>query len=284
MVIEGIVKKLFSYAARAYERYEPLRSYKGSIFDELDGGFTSNYFFANQFINEKCVLDAGCGCGYGVAILANRTEHIVGIDLSKKAIEFAKNYYNFSNGDFIIADCINLPFKEHSFDVVVSFEVIEHLTCHRKFLIETRKVLKWNGLFILSTPNKYVEFPHPFHIRELAPLELKSLLQQYFTDTKILGKKIVKEDRLIAEDQLRKSWRFRLGLLLHNSSLRVILLVFFFFPTKIRNVLWGLRVPNLNAYDFKFSDKEIEKAGTIIGIARKGYNLSAKAKAQGDVQ
>jgi len=136
----------------------------------------------------------------------------------------------------------------------------------------------------VSTPNKYVEFPHPFHIRELAPLELKSLLQQYFTDTKILGKKIVKEDRLIAEDQLRKSWRFRLGLLLHNSSLRVMLLVFFFFPTKIRNVLWGLRMPNLNAYDFKFSDKEIEKAGTIIGIARKGYNLSAKAKAQGDVQ
>jgi len=90
LVIEGIVKKLFSYAARAYGRYEPLPSHKGSIFDELDGGFTSNYVFANQFVNEKCVLDAGCGCGYGAAMLANSAEHIVGIDLSKKAIELRR--------------------------------------------------------------------------------------------------------------------------------------------------------------------------------------------------
>ena len=270
MLIGSIINKLSVYVARAYERYEPPVHGKGLHFDELDGSFTSNYVFANQFVNEKYVLDAGCGCGYGAAMLAKNAEYVVGIDLSQKAIKFAKNCYNTSNADFVIADCTNLPFTEHSFDVVVSFEVIEHLACHRKFLIETNKVLKWNGLLILSTPNKYVEFPHPFHIYEFTPIELRGLLQRYFTDATILGKKIIRKDRLIAEEHLRKSWRFKLALLLHNSSLRAILLMFFLFPTKIRKALLGSRMQALKAFDFEFSDKEVEKTGTIIGIARKG--------------
>jgi 2-polyprenyl-3-methyl-5-hydroxy-6-metoxy-1,4-benzoquinol methylase len=272
MVLERIIRRLFAYASRAWERYEP-PSIQSTKADELDGSSTSNYVFAAAFVNGKCVLDAGCGYGYGVDVLANRAKYVVGIDISSKAIRSARNRYDTPNTDFAIANCTNLPFKRGSFDVVVSFEVIEHLARQQAFLTEMKRVLKWDGRLTLSTPNKYVEFPHPFHVHEFAPRELRSLLQQFFPDITILGRSVkhVRKDRIRAEEQLSKSLRFRLALLLNHSSLKVMLLAFFIVPSKFRNALFGLRIPSLKACDFEFSEKKVEQAGTIIGIAENSH-------------
>jgi 2-polyprenyl-3-methyl-5-hydroxy-6-metoxy-1,4-benzoquinol methylase len=269
MMFERIIDRLFVYASRAWERYQP-PSMKGTSADELDGSSTTNYAFAAQFIDEKGVLDAGCGCGYGVAMLAECAKYVVGIDRSSKAIRFARNCYNISNADFVIADCTNLPFRQRSFDAVVSFEVIEHLTCQSHFLMETKRVLKQNGFLTLSTPNKCVEFPHPFHIHEFTPDELRSSLQRHYGDVRILGRRVkhARMDRLVAEERLRRSLRFRIALLLNQSPLKVMLLVFFIVPARVRSSTFGLRIPNSKACDFEFSEKKVEQAGTIIGIAR----------------
>lgn len=246
---------------------------RGTKGDELDGSSTSNYAFATAFVNGKHVLEVGCGYGYGVDVLAKSAEYVVGIDVSSKAIRSARIHYDTPNTNFVIADCTNLPFKRSSFDIVTSFEVIEHLTCQQAFLTETKRVLKRNGGLVLSTPNKYVEFPHPFHVHEFAPRELRSLLQQYFTDVKILGRSVkdVRKDHIAAEEQLRKSLKFRLALLLNRSSLKVMLLAFFIVPPRLRNAAFGLRIPNLKACDYEFSANEVEQAGTIIGIAENSY-------------
>lgn len=98
-------------------------------------------------------------------------------------------------------------------------------------------------------------------------------MQQYFTDVKILGRSVkdVRKDHIAAEEQLRKSLKFRLALLLNRSSLKVMLLAFFIVPPRLRNAAFGLRIPNLKACDYEFSANEVEQAGTIIGIAENSY-------------
>ena len=148
----------------------------------------ARYIFASQFIKNKSVLDVACGSGYGVKILLEHgAKNVIGVDNSKETIFHAKKYYGLKNATFVLADALKLPFKNNEFDVVTSFETIEHLKNRDLFIREVKRVLKERGLFILSTPNILV-YPkgNPFHIKEFNPAELQSFLKKYFKNIKIL--------------------------------------------------------------------------------------------------
>ena len=148
----------------------------------------SRYAFATRFASEKRTLDIGCGAGYGVAAIARSARQAFGIDLAPEAIDYALDNYGPSNNAFFIqASATALPFRDQSFDLITAFEVIEHLADWNTLLIQARRVLRPDGVFLVSTPNKeyYAESraehgPNPFHVHEFDFDEFQAALVDFF--------------------------------------------------------------------------------------------------------
>src|SRR4051812_23591407 len=126
----------------------------GQVDVDLLNEHMARYTFAARLARGKRVLDAGCGAGYGSAVLAHTASFVVGADVSADAVEFARANYRLPNLAFERSSCASLPHPDGAFDLVVAFEVIEHLETWREFLLEARRMLAPNGQFIVSTPNK----------------------------------------------------------------------------------------------------------------------------------
>ncbi len=125
------------------------------------------------------ILDIACGYGYG-SVMLNNLGFIVGADYDYYAVLGAKRHMGVEN--VVQANALSLPFKDESFDVVVSFETIEHVDEGELFVEEMKRVLKEGGIFICSTPNvKYTAHP-PFHLKEYAPEEFYELLSNHFNE------------------------------------------------------------------------------------------------------
>jgi SAM-dependent methyltransferase len=149
----------------------------------------ARYRFAGRFAGkwEKArVLDAGCGAGYGTAELAGAAA-VVAMDISGDAITYARSHFARSGVHFLQADCEAMPFASGSFDLVVAFEVIEHLEGWEKLLTEAHRILGTAGILLVSTPNRdyYEESrgtagPNPFHKHEFTYDEFHSALQVSF--------------------------------------------------------------------------------------------------------
>jgi SAM-dependent methyltransferase len=154
------------------------------------------YHFAANFVAGAEVLDVACGAGYGSALLARQAKHVVGADIAPEAIAHARaSYATIANLEFRQADCAALPFADASFDAVVSFETIEHIQAQETFLDEVSRVLRPDGLFVLSSPNKveYSErraFTNPYHTRELYRHELAGLLAPRYAHTRWFGQRM----------------------------------------------------------------------------------------------
>jgi SAM-dependent methyltransferase len=159
----------------------------GQVDADLLNEHFARYVFAARLSRRKQVLDAGCGAGYGSAELARTATGVLGIDRSAEAIAFARAQYPAPNLRFEEADCSALPAADGSIDLVVAFEVIEHLEDWRGFLREVRRTLAPAGQFIVSTPNKlyYSESrggagPNPFHVHEFEFEEFRAELGEFF--------------------------------------------------------------------------------------------------------
>lgn len=155
------------------------------------------YALATRWCTNMRTLDAACGEGYGSALLTPSAASVVGVDISEKAIEHARQRYDHVDGlEFRLADCTNLPFDDNEFDRVVSFETLEHLAEQDQLLAEFRRVLKPKGLLILSSPDKAVysdaeNTVNEFHVKELYRNELETLIGKYFPSFHLLGQKLM---------------------------------------------------------------------------------------------
>lgn len=159
----------------------------GQVDVDLLNEHMARYTFAARLARGKRVLDAGCGAGYGSAELARAAERVVGVDRAPEAIEFARAHYAAANVSFEEGSCEALPHADASFELVVAFEVIEHLENWRGFLREVRRVLAPNGQLVVSTPNKlyYTESrgadgANPFHVHEFDFEEFRAELTAVF--------------------------------------------------------------------------------------------------------
>src|SRR6187549_3677505 len=93
------------------------------------------YEYYNSFYAGKKVLDAACGSGYGSHHISNSgATSVLGIDISGESIEQAKSRYKNLNLQFRKADCSDLKILNEKFDVIVSFETLEHLNDPRLFI------------------------------------------------------------------------------------------------------------------------------------------------------
>ena len=159
----------------------------GQVDIDLMNEHMARYAFAARLARGKRALDAGCGAGYGSAELARAALSVVGIDSSPDAIEFARATYPMPNLSFEVASCEALPHADGSFDLIVAFEVIEHLKGWARFLREARRTLAPSGQFIVSTPNKLyytesrgAEGANPFHVHEFEFEEFRDELRSVF--------------------------------------------------------------------------------------------------------
>ena len=156
------------------------------------------YLYATQFVKDKVVLDIACGEGYGSFLLSESTKKVFGVDIDPATINHASSRYIKDNLEFKVGSTGKIPIKgEKIFDVIVSFETIEHVAEkeQKQFLAEVKRLLKSDGLFIVSTPNKLLytdvpEYKNEFHIKEFYIDEFKSFLESTFKNVNILGQKI----------------------------------------------------------------------------------------------
>jgi ubiquinone/menaquinone biosynthesis C-methylase UbiE len=150
----------------------------------------SRYRFALEFAKGKRVLDLGCGVGYGAALLAQVAKSVLGGDVSQETLQFARKEYVASNLQFVQMDCRRLGLPANAFDLVVSFEVIEHVLEQEEMLSEVERVLADTGTFIVSTPERarygLASRPNEYHVRELSESELSELLGSYFSNVEVL--------------------------------------------------------------------------------------------------
>lgn len=155
------------------------------------------YAFAAPIARGRRVLDAACGEGYGSALLAQHGAEVLGVDISAEAIGHARRRYSVIPGlRFQTMDVTALELPEASFDLVVSFETLEHLAEHDALLQGFRRVLKPDGLLLISSPDKatYSDASghvNPFHVRELYRAEFEALLRRHFPAYRLYGQKLL---------------------------------------------------------------------------------------------
>jgi ubiquinone/menaquinone biosynthesis C-methylase UbiE len=165
----------------------------GQVNDDLWSEHIARYAFARRYAEGRRVLDAGCGTGYGSAELAQSAAVVTGLDVAPEAIEFSRATYPIPNLRFVVSSCAATPFPENAFDLVVAFEVIEHLSDQRAFLQECARVLTHHGLFIVSSPNRkyYAETraktgPNPYHVHEFEAQEFVEELSSVFQNVRLV--------------------------------------------------------------------------------------------------
>ncbi len=167
------------------ERMVPDLDREGLIYVE----HVVRYRFAAQLVEGKRVLDVACGAGYGCATLSNAgAAEVVGVDRAAAAVEYAHRRYGGMGRRFLACNATQMPFAAGSFDVVISFETLEHLGEQARFVDEVRRVLGDDGLFVLSTPNR-LRYPkgNPFHVHELDDVEFEAFLRGRFRHVELLA-------------------------------------------------------------------------------------------------
>lgn len=140
------------------------------------------------------VLDAGCGEGYGPAMLDDEGADVVGVDLDVPTLQHARASY--PHVGFACGNLVAMPFRDGAFDTVVTLQVIEHLWDQPAFVAECARVTRPFGTLVMSTPNRLTFSPdhvpgtpptNPFHSRELDPGDIVELVAPHYDVVTLLG-------------------------------------------------------------------------------------------------
>lgn len=218
-------------------------------------------------INNCIILDAACGMGYGSFCLAQQAKKVMGIDISPKVIRFCKKRYKRDNLDFFRMDCTDLKFNDHTFDVVISQDTIEHIKDDARFLSEVKRILRPKGLFIVFTPHSQEHNLAPgniYHVREYSKESFQELITQYFPKVEFYGRRLSPELEKLESDlnKIRKYDRW---------GLRKII------PRNIRHWLGNLiaklnndiSLDNVSCSHVEYFHG-VESSPTIIGVCSNG--------------
>jgi SAM-dependent methyltransferase len=207
----------------------------------------------------------------------------VGLDVDEATVEKASLRYGSARCGFRHFAGDRTPFDACVFDIVVSFQVIEHVRDDGKFVTEVHRVLKPGGRFLVTTPNKTHRLKpgerpwNPFHVREYCPDELRTLLEAGFACVDVWG--------IRATDEIQRIERGRVArgrVLRRLDSLHLRRLLPRPWKRAMRRVLFGWREGYANAEgrsgdfrrkyhlaDFRIMQQDLEDSLDLLGVCRK---------------
>ncbi|QJB32176.1 class I SAM-dependent methyltransferase [Chitinophaga oryzae] len=136
------------------------------------------------YLTGKDVLELGCGTGYGMKVLSERTNTYVAVDKKKPAVEVkaSNTYYHQCH----LPDLQTIP--DESFDTIICFQVIEHIKEDDLLLAAIKRILRPRGVAFITTPNRFATLVrNPFHIREYTPGEFSQKISGHFTQFDVTG-------------------------------------------------------------------------------------------------
>lgn len=160
------------------------------------------YQFATKFVKGRVVVDAACGTGYGTRMLASAggAGFVLGVDLAMAGLSVGVSQLTESNAGFTCGSVKQLPLRDESVDVVVSFETFEHIPEVGDYLDEVRRILKVDGIAVISTPLNELESrftpSNPFHVREYSSREFQDLLASRFGSVRLYSQLMSFKDDL----------------------------------------------------------------------------------------
>jgi SAM-dependent methyltransferase len=236
---------------------------------ELWGEHRSRYRFAAQFVRganakRKRVLDVACGAGFGLRMLGEMGVRAVGVDYDAGALSHVRRAQ--PSARLVNSDGTRLPLHDATFDVVVSFETLDHVPDADSFVGEIRRVLEPDGTLVLSTPNRAFGPPehhtgNPFHVREFTADELCELLKQSFAHVELYGQRPLDAYRFVPFLMVQPDHSLRAMLWKLQARL----------PVELRNQLATLMTgrpfyPSEEDYDF--TTDSIEDAHALVAVAR----------------
>lgn len=208
----------------------------------LENEHKARYLWVSQFVDNKSVLDFSSGPGSGSYILADtgKAKSIEGCDIDPEAIKYAsihnnhpKIIYSIENGESY--------YSKKLFDVIVSFETIEHIINVKAYLLNMKNALKENGVFFVSTPipPKYMlENPdNPFHIIEWRFSVFQDIVSEFFNVEEIYLQIIWKEENVFTKILKKLIAKFRV----HHGKKMI--------EKDLTPVLWDLEKPSRKDLD-----------------------------------
>ena len=164
------------------------------------------YVFAQRLAQGKRVLDAACGEGYGSALLAGSAAEVVGVDIDSASIAHARERYGArENLRYDIGDATELNVAPASYDLVVSFETLEHVEAQERMLEGFARALTDDGVLVVSSPDKHTYsevagFRNEFHTRELYRDEFLAMLKPHFPHVRLYGQKLLFQSAIWSQD------------------------------------------------------------------------------------
>jgi len=161
------------------------------------------YRFVGQFVNNKKVVDVGCGSGYGSKILKEcGSISYDGFDISKSSIKYAKSHF-IDYGTFGISSITDISqVADSSYDITINSEVMEHIkeyNMEQRAIDELKRITKNKGLIIIGTPNSELLNDHGFSYDEINGLFFKNFLHY-----------CIFENAFIPFGENKKAWTKRL--------------------------------------------------------------------------
>ncbi len=174
------------------------------------------YAIVSKYIKDKIVLDIASGEGYGSSLMSEKASFVYGVDIDTDTVQKAKLKYKRTNLKFLTGNTSQIPIEDNSIDVVVSFETIEHHDEHDEMMIEIKRVLRPNGILIISTPDKLYysderNYNNQYHIKELYKNDFVLLLAKYFSKRQVLFQKYSNGNSVIVSEENKNDLNFFLG-------------------------------------------------------------------------
>lgn len=187
-----------------------------SIFSRDTTEHLHRYAIALEYIKDKIVLDIASGEGYGSNLMSNEAKFVYGVDIDAATIDKASKKYIKNNLKYLTGSTSNIPIESNSIDVVISYETLEHHDEHEQMMLEIKRVLKPNGILIISTPDKYYysdirNFKNKFHVKELYKNEFLDLVSLHFKNFQLLNQAFFNGSSLISENETIQKIKFYKG-------------------------------------------------------------------------
>lgn len=148
----------------------------------------NRYCWANQYCKNKDVLEVACGSGQGLGLINSNAKSLIAGDYSPEVLETALKHYK-NKIPLSVFDAQKMPFDNSKFDVIIIFEAIYYLKNFSLFLKECKRVLKDEGVLLISMPNTQLsDFnKSPFSYEYFDIRKLKNILKNNNFESEFFG-------------------------------------------------------------------------------------------------